>query len=194
MCSGLYPNLVRVDYGKKKFKVSAFFVSHAAFSLPSTPPPRIFLVYDMFLPHSFLPSAFLPNNSCLFFETFTPILFYTHIFNNLRQACHQASLLLKHLPSPPRPPKQPTTKKKKTQQLLSADHSTLNPHPSSVTSEGNPFNRRWAYYHEMCRTPGGLFIYDLTEAAPLPLLLFGAGQRDPGETDRGGQVDRETLR
>lgn len=60
-------------------------------------------------------------------------------------------------------------------QLLSSDHSTLNPHPSSVTAEGNLFNRRWAYYHEMCRTPGGLFIYDLTEAAPLPLLLFGAG-------------------
>ncbi|CAN0384153.1 unnamed protein product, partial [Ectocarpus sp. 12 AP-2014] len=55
---------------------------------------------------------------------------------------------------------------KKKFKLLSADHSTLNPHPSSVTSEGNPFNRRWAYYHEMCRTPGGLFIYDLTEAAP----------------------------
>ncbi|CAB1115817.1 unnamed protein product [Ectocarpus sp. CCAP 1310/34] len=74
---------------------------------------------------------------------------------------------------------------KKKFKLLSADHSTLNPHPSSVTSEGNPFNRRWAYYHEMCRTPGGLFIYDLTEAAPLPLLLFGAGQRDPG---RPGQL------
>lgn len=66
-------------------------------------------------------------------------------------------------------------------QLLSSDHSTLNPHPSSVTAEGNLFMRRWAYYHEMCRTPGGLFIYDLTEAAPLPLLLFGAGE----STERG---------
>lgn len=70
-------------------------------------------------------------------------------------------------------------------QLLSSDHSTLNPHPSSVTAEGNVFNRRWAYYHEMCRTPGGLFIYDLTEAAPLPLLLFGAGDPNPrGERAR----------
>ncbi|CAM9614623.1 unnamed protein product [Pylaiella littoralis] len=69
---------------------------------------------------------------------------------------------------------------KKKFKLLSADHSTLNPHPSSVTSEGNPFNRRWAYYHEMCRTPGGLFIYDLTEASALPLLLFGAGDPRAG--------------
>lgn len=99
------------------------------------------------------------------------------------------------LPSPlPSPRKQ----KQHNAQLLSADHSTLNPHPSSVTSEGNPFNRRWAYYHEMCRTPGGLFIYDLTEAAPLPLLLFGAGQRDPGERymmrgRQGGEGERQSV-
>ncbi|CAN0108800.1 unnamed protein product, partial [Scytosiphon promiscuus] len=96
MCSGLYPNLVRVDYGKKKFKV--------------------------------------------------------------------------------RPPAPPCCRRR----------DTLNPHPSSVTSEGNLFNRRWAYYHEMCRTPGGLFIYDLTEAAPLPLLLFGAG--DPNPRGRPGAL------
>lgn len=38
MCSGLYPNLVRVDYGKKKFKVSlqfAVYTLHYKYRLPT---------------------------------------------------------------------------------------------------------------------------------------------------------------
>ena len=45
----------------------------------------------------------------------------------------------------------------------------------------------------MCRTPGGLFIYDLTEAAPLPLLLFGAGDPNPRGEEGKGDCGRGEL-
>lgn len=71
MCSGLYPNLVRVDYGKKKFKVSALFalalISHAALSLP--PSPVCAWSTMRFFASLFSPPPF-SKRSCLFFEAF----------------------------------------------------------------------------------------------------------------------------
>lgn len=128
LSAGLYPNLVRVDYGKKKFKVGG--------------EPNVF--------HRRRHQCTL---FCCLRTNGDPVYLSNaaRFVNCILRACCTHG------------------------QLLSADHITLNPHPSSVTAEGNLFVRRWAYYHEMCRTPGGLFIYDLTEASPLALLLFGAG-------------------
>jgi hypothetical protein len=61
------------------------------------------------------------------------------------------------------------------------ENGKLEPHPGSVNSSGKgDWHHRWVVYFDKVKTATGLYIYDSTEVAPLPLLLFGAGDPKAG--------------
>ena len=93
------------------------------------------------------------------------------------------------------------------------DHGAVKLHPSSVNAAERgaaSWDHRWCVYFDKVRTPGGLFVYDTSEVAPLAVLLFGAGdvlvhgdgrllRRAPdGAAERGSPTEtaaaRERLR